>query len=136
MSFRCDGIDFLVPLKWVREIADARGNQAGIGGETAIKPEGEGVRFLNLPQYFGRRENGCSGDYMIYLKNGPGDLALITDTVDGVRAVEEEKLLDLPEAVKTPANRFLEAVIPFDDGEELHMAYVIDPEILYTISLP
>ncbi len=134
MSFGCGGSDYLVPLAWVQKIADARRTPVQDGNSESSHPEYEDVGIVDLSKHFGSRETGDSGDYMIYLKNGPHSMALAADQVDGVRTVSKEKLIALPEAVKTSANRFLEAVIPFDDGNELHMAYVIEPEMLYSIS--
>lgn len=136
MSFGCDKSDYLVPLEWVKEIADARGDPAKSGGSVVLKPGYEKARVMDLTRYFGHREAICSGDYIIYLKKDTAEMALVVERVDGVVAVSEDRLISLSEDVKTKVNSFLTAVIFFDDNEGLRMTYVIDPETLYAVSLP
>lgn len=113
MLFFLSGFYFLLPLGQVGHVSAAD----------------DGDPDLSEAEFLGMGYQNDSGlDYLVTASCGDREIGIRAERVIGLVRIEEEAVRELPEAVRSDANRYISRMALLEDsGEGKQLAYVLDP---------
>lgn len=117
LLFFSAGYYFLLPLSCVKRVTDMKERD----------PQMPLADFLELPE-----EGDLSGQvYLIIADCGDREIGIGAEEVTGLVQVGEERIYDLPEAVRSSRNQYMDrmAAVDTQDGEG-KLAFIVVPALL------
>lgn len=122
LAFKSESYYFLLPLSWVKIVRD--------GKDTGELP------VLDFSALLKDKPDLKEKKYLIVIANDGVEFGILAEHVLELCEIEDNLTMQLREPVINEKNRYLSSAVlmgELDKGEKL--AYILNPEILYTICM-